>query len=217
MSSRVDSGNRRRISATQAIPTISIFPFSRSLSIRFPFNYRIFVFILIFIRRTSNPWKGDSIRNYTKISFQSKAKNQIFFHNRVVYRCFTRTNEARKKRIIINVKKRTSSSEWMTRFHDLIALLDSSSSLFSPSFSSPSLVSRDKYLIFQASSEYTSRPKVRWNTGEIGRAISARCLWTLLFMTSLLDQLSDTAPPTRAGIARRTIYHAIHVRAEIGA
>lgn len=156
MSSRVDSGNRRRISATQAIPTISIFPFSRSLSIRFPFNYRIFVFILIFIRRTSNPWKGDSIRNYTKISFQSKAKNQIFFHNRVVYRCFTRTNEARKKRIIINVKKRTSSSEWMTRFHDLIALLDSSSSLFSPSFSSPSLVSRDKYLIFQASSEYTT-------------------------------------------------------------
>lgn len=113
MSSRVDSGNRRRISATQAIPTISIFPFSRSLSIRFPFNYRIFVFILIFIRRTSNPWKGDSIRNYTKISFQSKAKNQIFFHNRVVYRCFTRTNEARKKRIIINVKNRLLvPSEW---------------------------------------------------------------------------------------------------------
>lgn len=113
MSSRVDSGNRRRISATQAIPTISIFPFSRSLSIRFPFNYRIFVFILIFIRRTSNPWKGDSIRNYTKISFQSKAKNQIFFHNRVVYRCFTRTNEARKKRIIINVKNGLLvPSEW---------------------------------------------------------------------------------------------------------
>lgn len=149
-----------------------------------------------------------------------KRKTKFFFtriHNRVVYRCFTRTNEARKKRIIINVKNRTSSSEWMTRFHDLIALLDSSSFVFSPSFSSPSLVSRDKYLISQASSEYTPRPKVRWNTGEIGRAISARCLWTLLFMTSLLDQLSDTAPPTRAGIARRTIYHAIHVRAEIGA
>lgn len=217
MSSRVDSGNRRRISATQAIPTISIFPFSRSLSIRFPFNYRIFVFILIFIRRTSNPWKGDSIRNYTKISFQSKAKNQIFFHNRVVYRCFTRTNEARKKRIIINVKNGLLvPSEWPD------STISSRFSIpplffFRPHFPLPLLVSRDKYLIFRASSEYTPRPKVRWNTGEIGRAISARCLWTLLFMTSLLDQLSDTAPPTRAGIARRTIYHAIHVRAEIGA
>lgn len=216
MSSRVDSGNRRRISATQAIPTISIFPFSRSLSIRFPFNYRIFVFILIFIRRTSNPWKGDSIRNYTKISFQSKAKNQIFFHNRVVYRCFTRTNEARKKRIIINVKNGLLvPSEWpdstiSSRF-SIPPLL-----FFRPHFPLP-LSSLETNTLFFEYLANIPRPKVRWNTGEIGRAISARCLWTLLFMTSLLDQLSDTAPPTRAGIARRTIYHAIHVRAEIGA